>query len=160
MLKRTAADIWFSKCVRMRTNWVCEYCSGNFSHEESYLHCSHFVTRAKCSVRYHPKNAFAHCQACHKKLGGDRWGGGNVAEFAHHYDQIHSPIDREVIRILSGYSFPKHKHHIKTIAAHYREQYRRMEDMRSCGEDGRIELENYAGSLELNALIEDIRSRL
>lgn len=161
MLKKTAADTWFSKCVRMRTNWVCEYCSGDFKHEKSYLHCSHFVTRGKHSVRYNPLNAFAHCQTCHAKLGGDRWGGGNVAEFTHHYDSIHSAADRELIRVLSSHPFPKHKHHIKQIAAHYREQYKAMEAAReNCDDNERVEFDPYFGSLELNAIARDIEGRL
>ena len=107
-IKRTPADQWFSKCVRIRTNWTCEYCNINFEHDKGSLHCSHYISRAHHITRYNPINAMAHCQRCHEQLGGGRWGGGNIAEFAHHYDEIHGPKNREKIRKISHYPFPKH----------------------------------------------------
>lgn len=160
MIKRTQADAWFSKCVRMRTNWTCEYCGIELENNKADLHCSHFVTRGKNSTRYHPLNAFAHCKTCHKILGGDRWGGGNVAEFAHHYDDKYGAENREVIRVLSQTPFPKHKHHIDLMSAHYRAEYKRMDIERSGGYTGRLDFDLYSGQPALIALERDIRGRL
>lgn len=151
-IKRTPADSWFSKCVRIRNNWICEYCNVSYEHDRSYVHCSHYVSRSNRSTRYHPDNAFCHCVRCHEILGGGRWGGGNHAEFAYHYDEVFGSEKREFIRRLSKYPFPYHNKHIKPIASYYRQIYQEIEEMRNDGEDCRIEFECYDGSSELNAL--------
>lgn len=154
-VKRTTADKWFSKCVRIRANWTCEYCNIDYSHDKGYLHCSHYISRSYKAVRYHPDNAFAHCMQCHEKLGGGRWGGGNHAEFAHHYDEVHGSYKREVMRRLSKYPFPHHNKHLSDISNFYREAYQEMEQMRADGYDGPVEFEFYDGSQEMLQLISD-----
>jgi len=143
MVKRTPADSYFSKCVRARANWTCEYCGIDLTNDRGRLHCSHFISRSYHATRYHPLNAFAHCSGCHQKLGGGRWGGGNVAEFAAHYDDVYGSENRELMRALSKLTFLKHKHHVKPIADHYRLIYRDMEQRRRDGEDCRIEFDEY-----------------
>jgi len=155
-VKRTPADQWFSKCVRIRTNWTCEYCNINYEHDKGYLHCSHYISRAHHITRYNPINAMAHCQRCHEQLGGGRWGGGNIAEFAHHYDEIHGPKNREKIRKISHYPFPKHKRHIKDISTHFRQEFARLEQLRLDGRIDRLEFEPYTGCIELLDLEERI----
>lgn len=155
-VKRTPADSWFSKCVRIRTNWDCEYCNQNFEFEKGMLHCSHFISRSYLSTRYHPLNAFSHCHSCHDVLGGGRWGGGNIAEFTEHYDEIFDSEVREVMRLLSKNQFRKHKFHLDDIAKHYRAEYKRMEQIRLDGETERLSFDFYSGSLELNAILRDL----
>ena len=156
-LKKTAADNWFSKCVRMRTNYTCELCNQNYLEDRSGLHCSHYISRAYNSVRYHPLNAFAHCFKCHDRLGGI-YSGGNVADFTFHYDSINSKEERELIRRLSHRTFIDHKHHIKPIAKYYRKIHDDMMMARYHGYCGRLEFDFYEGSLELNEFIREIMS--
>ena len=159
-LKNTQADVWFSKCVRIRPNWTCENCGINLEHNTGGLDCSHFISRGVKSVRWHPRNALSHCKACHKKLGGDRWGGGNVAEFAHHYDSILGAENRELMRLLSKETWRGYKNHIKLIAEHFKEEYKRMEAIRADGEIGRLEFSKYEGCYELTKAEKDIMTCL
>lgn len=152
-MKITPADKWFSKAVRARAGWTCQNCGINQEHDKAGLDCSHFVSRNRAATRYHPLNAFAHCKGCHKKLGGDRWGGGNVAEFAHHYDDIYGHNNREVIRQLSLQTFKGHNHHIKAIGDHYRAQFRAIEA-------GQEYLEPYKGCKIMQALEIDIKTKI
>jgi len=127
----------------------------NYEHDKGYVHCSHYVSRGIHSTRYHPQNAFCHCYSCHEKLGGGRWGGGNHAEFAHHYDEVFGPDTREFIRQLSLQPFRKHKQLVLDIADYYRDIYNQMEEIRRSVDDSRIEFEFYDGSVELNQFIEE-----
>ena len=160
MVKRTPADNWFSKCIRIRSNWTCEYCNVSFEHNKSQLHCSHFISRGYLATRYHPKNALAHCQQCHEKLGGGRWGGGNVAEFAEHYDSVFSSTDREIMRQLAQAQFRKHKQHLSYISKHYRTEHKAMEAARAEGCQDRLEFPLYNGVLELIGYEEQLRKEL
>lgn len=146
-LKRTQADKYFSDCVRLRSNWHCEYCGQSMEHNKQNLECSHFISRGYNIIRYNPFNAFAHCHQCHEKLGGGRWGGGNVAEFADHYDQVFSQGMREYLRLLSKHPFPKHQHYVKEISDHYRKQKKIMIEKRAAGETDRLPFEAYTNPI-------------
>lgn len=165
-LKITAADKWFSLCVRERANFTCEYCGLDLRNFPSLLDCSHFVGKGNNSTRHHPLNAFAHCKehpdtgSCHAKLGGGRFQSGNPAEFSDHYDKVFGSDNREVRRMLSHVPFKSFKHHEKAISDHYRPIYRAMVEQRKNGFDGRIEFDAYAGSPEMLAVEKDIRKRL
>lgn len=149
MIKKTTADTWFSKCIRERTNWTCEYCDVNYGDNKGSLHCSHYQGRATLSVRYNIYNAFAHCYKCHSILGGDRFRSGSPAEFTHHYDSVFGDEHREIVRQLSQQQFRKHKMHIPLIGKHYRLEFRRMESLRADGETGRIEFSQYMGDQDI-----------
>lgn len=64
-LKRSNADIWFSKVVRTRDNWTCQRCQLPCEDNKGYLDCSHYFSRAMKSVRFDPENAVALCKKCH-----------------------------------------------------------------------------------------------
>ena len=63
-------DKIFSKCVRERADWFCEY-SGKYFPEghRQGLHCSHFHGRRNLTLRWHPDNCFAHSYSAHSYLG-------------------------------------------------------------------------------------------
>ena len=145
-VKRTTADRHFSKCVRLRTNWHCEYCDKSFDHDRGSLHCSHYISRNYKIIRFNPYNALAHCFSCHEELGGGRWGGGNNAEFSYHYDNVHGPEIRESLRLMSKYAFPRFKRHEQDISVYYRDIAKEMEEMRMDGETDRIEFDMCQGS--------------
>lgn len=158
-IKRSSADDWFSKCVRIRSNWICENCGIDLSNDKGRLHCSHFISRSYNIVRYNPSNALSHCVSCHDILGGGRWGGGNIAEFTANYDRTHGEENRELMRRLSKYPFNKHKHYIKEISDFYREAYKEMEEERKQGNESRLEFSNYTNQ-EINALIKQLRGEI
>ena len=159
-LERTPADKWFSDCVRIRSNWHCEACGGDFSNHREYLDCSHFISRGKLSTRLHPLNAFAHCKSCHPKLGGGRWGGGNVAEFTAHFDARRGPMNRHFLMKLAQMPFRYYKHYIKDMSAHYRAEFRRIEALRKDGNIKYQHFEMFEGAVELSAIISDIKQEL
>lgn len=68
--RRDKLDAIFSKLIRERSGWKCDACGKYHPEEERRsLHCSHYHSRRKQSVRFDPMNAFAHCFACHQRLG-------------------------------------------------------------------------------------------
>jgi len=69
-IKRTPADIAFSRCVRYRAGYQCQRCGAQHDESSMGLHCSHVHGRRSWSVRFHPENAFALCYGCHSYLGG------------------------------------------------------------------------------------------
>jgi hypothetical protein len=139
-IKRTSADMWFSKCVRERTNWTCERCSRQFHPGATGgLDCSHFIGRAHHSIRHHPQNAFAHCMGCHKHMGScppdimdaylDTFG-----------QDAYDNIQRLRNDIVIGKAVRKdQKANRSKIAAHYRREHEKMEEQRHAGVMGRIE---------------------
>ena len=142
-ITRYPSDDAFSKCIRERADFICEYCGMHFRHSPGELHCSHYITRGQLSTRYHPSNAFAHCERHHSELGGGRWGGGNVAEFTAHYDSVFGDVEREVLRALSQRKFRKHKIIRHQIAEHYRNELKIMQAKRADGVTGRIDFDQF-----------------
>jgi len=69
-IKRDKKDIKFSNLIRMAANWTCQRCGTYYPEgRRGGLDCSHFFSRTKRSVRWHPWNAAAHCRGCHQYLG-------------------------------------------------------------------------------------------
>lgn len=74
-VKVITLDNIFSKCIRERNDWICEYdnCDkcGNvsFRHNPGGLHNSHFKGRRNRSTRWHPDNCFALCNKRHERMG-------------------------------------------------------------------------------------------
>lgn len=141
-IKRTNADEAFSLCVRERSNWRCERCGTQYEPPKtSGLHCSHFTGRASKGVRYDPENAFAHCHGCHSYLGSRH------LEMIDHYVEVfgQEALDRHRVR-LGDITLGRRAHREKDeIAKHYREQHRKMKDLRNEGITGRIDFEDYFG---------------
>lgn len=148
-MKRTAADKWFSDCVRISADYVCEACGIDLNHDRGQADCSHFDSRAFSSCRYRPSNAFCHCKPCHKKLGGDFHSSGNLAEFTRHFLTRETMEELELIGILSAYPFYDHQKHLKAISKHFRDECRRMEKIRWEGCRERLPFEPYTGSWQL-----------
>jgi hypothetical protein len=70
-MKRTKADDLFSKYIRSRDGWRCVYCHKEYQEGERGLHCSHYHSRGKWTVRFDEENADAHCHSCHQFLGSN-----------------------------------------------------------------------------------------
>lgn len=131
-LKRTAADKWFSNCIRIAQNWTCEHCGRNYENNRQGLDCSHFYGRANYSVRFYPLNAFAHCMGCHRELGE------NPALFVEFVEKQLGQHGAEIIRSMStdtsiGRAARKADKD-GSLSKHYREQFRIMEAKREGGD--------------------------
>ena len=138
-MKRIAADTWFSKCVRLRTNYTCEGCGKVYDPSSMGLHCSHYFGRRAYSVRFDPDNAFAHCYGCHQRFGSNpddfhHWALGCLGD-----GRIQILRERREDSNLAK----DYRKNIKDVSSHFRDEFRRMEGLRAEGETGRIEIEPY-----------------
>ena len=141
-IKRDAADSWFSKCVRERTNYTCEVCHKQYERSSTGLHCSHYHGRSNKSVRWHGDNAFAHCFGCHQKMGA------NPHEFqlwtenilgSGRYDLL---TERKNDTNLGKQLHKDNKAGL--IAKHYKEQHGIMSEKRADGETMYLDFEDYS----------------
>ena len=134
-LKRTAADHWFRRCVRLRNDFKCQGCGVQYESNSTGLHCSHYFSRSKKGIRYDALNAFAHCYGCHQKYGS------NPDYFVRHYIDTYGEGALELIRekaedINLGKRMNKEQ---KLIAKHYKTEAERMENERASGVAGWLE---------------------
>jgi len=134
-LKRTAADHWFSRCVRLRNDFKCQGCGAQYESNSTGLHCSHYFSRSKKGVRYDAMNAFAHCYGCHQKYGS------NPDYFYRHYIDEYGVGALDLLRekvedIDLGRRMNKEQ---KDIAKHYKTEAARMENDRAAGIAGWME---------------------
>ena len=128
-LKRTAADHWFSRCVRLRNDFKCQGCGAQYESNSTGLHCSHYFSRSKKGIRYDAMNAFAHCYGCHQKYGS------NPDYFVRHYIDTYGEGALGLIRekaedINLGKRMNKEQ---KLITKHYKTEAARMENGRASG---------------------------
>lgn len=134
------SDEWFSKCVRERAGWVCERCAGQYQRGAAKgLHCSHWISRGKKPTRWHPRNAFAHCFACHVYLtmndGTDRFRSWILSK------ALIRPYTEEELDKLMILSTATHKHsdwldHI--IEKHYQAEHKRLVWLQDQGVDPKV----------------------
>ena len=148
-IKITAADKWFSKCVRERNNWTCEYAGTVFGEGQIHckangLECSHFYTRGNWSVRFEPLNAFAHSTGSHFHLGG------NPSEFKEWVMERLGPdydvlveMSNDINRARECRRANKGRGKNNALATHYRLEFDRMREMRNDGFEGRIEFTGF-----------------
>jgi hypothetical protein len=64
-MKRTRADILFSKYIRLRDNYTCQRCFKRYPENSLALDCSHLFSRGKFSTRFDEENCDAFCYGCH-----------------------------------------------------------------------------------------------
>lgn len=130
-------DVAFSRCVRERTNWTCERCGGQFLHNTSGLHCSHYVGRAARSTRWDPVNCFAHCYGCHSLLGS------RPGEFTRWVQSRLGPeVEEALMRRGNDVTRVTFKQR-QEIRAHYEREFARMSELRASGVMGRIEFSDW-----------------
>lgn len=139
MIKRTPADDWFSKCIRLAADYTCECCGRKYDESSMGLHCSHYFGRRAYGVRFDPSNAFAHCYGCHQRLGSNpddfrQWVLGVIGE-----GRIQLLRERR-----EDSNFAKSiKKNLKDVAKHYREEFKRLKELRDNGATGKLEIIGY-----------------
>ena len=136
-LKRTAADDLFSKCVRERTDYTCERCGKQYDRSSTGLHCSHNYSRRHRTIRWCKDNALALCYGCHQ------WYEGNPPESGRWLEQKLGSGCIEILEQKKNSRVKVPKHEEKEIAAHYRQELKRLKERRAAGEVGIIEFISY-----------------
>lgn len=68
-IKLDKADKIFSKFIRERADWKCEYCGKDYRDNPQGLHCSHYWGRGREGTRFEPDNCAALCFYHHRLLG-------------------------------------------------------------------------------------------
>jgi len=117
-IKTEACDTWFSKCVRKRANWQCEYCGRN----EGRLDCAHIFGRRARSVRWDGMNALCLCFSCHHRFTA------NPIDFSKWLERHLGRTHLDILNEKRNKTLKTTAQLRKDIAAHYREQFRNMED--------------------------------
>jgi len=74
-IKRTTADKWYSKFIRIRDIVydeiiICPTCGMPFHWKES--DCGHYMTRDKPMTRFNEQNCHAQCYSCNRFRGGEQ----------------------------------------------------------------------------------------
>ena len=134
-IKRTPADIAFSKVVREAADWTCVTCRQVYPRGSGGLECSHGFSRGNWSIRFKGMNARAQCVACHFRVGG-AWMQQELTEF-----------EREVLQewridALMGKAYRATKGKGE-IAKHYRDELERLMELRRQGYVGPLEFEDW-----------------
>lgn len=71
-IKRTPNDIAFSNLIREMAGYRCEKCNKLCRVEGIWIHqldASHYIGRAKKSVRFDIQNVYSLCNPCHSRMG-------------------------------------------------------------------------------------------
>lgn len=65
-IKLYPLDILFSKYIRSKAQYTCEYCGTN--PDPKGLHCSHFIGRRYRNTRWNESNCSCLCFGCHNLM--------------------------------------------------------------------------------------------
>lgn len=119
-MQRDQADLWFSKAVRLAADYVCANCHMDYSHEPGMCQNCHVHSRKFRSIRWDTQNAICMCAKCHAYYTDHPiyWG-----EFvAKYFGAGHE----EILLEKKNQIFKATKEIRREIAAHYRQEFRRM----------------------------------
>lgn len=136
-IKRTPADIAFSKCVRAASDWTCQRCAKQYSDNSTGLECSHHHSRGNWSIRFDPMNAEALCTGCHFLEGGTEQRRKQVLTEAEQEILFEKMRDTGLGRLMRK---TKGK---GLIAKHYRGELKIIQEKRAEGILGFIKFEEY-----------------
>lgn len=123
-IRVSAADQWFSKCVRQRAGWKCERCGKDYSENRRGLSCSHVIGRAWLPTRFCPTNVTALCFGCHAIVTANPlehirvWAAARRRGLSTLDKLDEQALDEDVHKQVRS----KEKH----ISKYYRETYREM----------------------------------
>ena len=130
-IKRTNADIWFSKAVRLRDGH-CLVCG-----TDQTLECAHIYGRRRKIVRYSMDNAVTLCHHHHRVFTE------NPLAFAGFLETELGAGHLEILTEKCRGILKENKAVRDEIAKHYREQYDQLRALRECGVTGYIPFEDY-----------------
>ena len=149
-IKRNIADKHFSDSIRKRAEWKCQRCEKDYTDKPQGLQCSHYISRGHWSVRYDPKNALALCAYCHNYLEGFptshtqlwRETHGGIYGRDETDAALNALLQREGCKSRAQYA----RNNIKAIAAHYREESKRLDgalERKAKGKEADLEVYSY-----------------
>ena len=136
-MKISSADTAFAKCVKARTNWVCEKCEAQHEEGSQGLHCSHIFSRRHRTLRWCGDNAQSLCFSCHS------WFGGNPADSGSWIIDLLGNGHIDLLREKRDSRMKVSKLDERDIALHYRLQLKIIDQKRLDGVTGRIEFESW-----------------
>lgn len=128
-MKRSPADVAFSKCIRAAADYKCQRCGKQYDSSSTGLHCSHNFGRRHRTIRWCVDNALSLCAACHA------WYGENPADSGKWLEEFIGEGTVDLLREKMRMKYKISKDDEKEIAKHYREQLKRI--------DQGLELESY-----------------
>ena len=134
-IKRTPADVWFSKCIREAYDWTCITCGKQYPQGHGGLECSHGYSRGNWSIRFKQMNARPQCTACHFRVG-PAWMNIELTEF-----------EREVLAewrldVLMAKEYRKTKGKGE-LSIWLKKQHDNLLDLRARGFSGRLGFEDW-----------------
>ena len=139
-LKVTQADKHFSLCIREAAEWKCEKCHTYYPEgRRQGLHCSHYHGRGKWGLRFVVDNAAAHCYGCHQHLSSNplkhqEWRVQHIGQGA--CDILLEKSNDTALGRLA-------KRNQKEISKHYREEHKRLKELRAQGVKGKLEINSW-----------------
>jgi hypothetical protein len=116
-IKRDAADKWFSDVIRLKAGYQCENCGK----QDGRMECAHIYGRAAKSVRWSMDNALCLCHYCHLTYTA------NPLSFSSWLQSYVGPGHLDMLREKWNVLMPTNKKLRAEIAAHYREELKKME---------------------------------
>lgn len=132
-IKLDKRDILFSKLVRERAEWACEFCGKHYGPGDTRgLECAHIYGRSRKGLRWHPDNAVALCTGHHMYFTG------NPLEFS---EWITGHIGKKraaALRIMAAETFTTSKPILDDIHANLKVELERMTAERMNGKRGRL----------------------
>lgn len=132
LMKISPADKYFSLCVRLANDNICETC-GKFGRMEA----SHVYSRRHRTIRWDTLNIMCQCNGCHRQwhespLRSFQW-------FEKQYGSGRVDLLREKMQNKNKTS----KLEEKDIAKHYRQQLAILQKKRDQGETGVLDFESW-----------------
>ena len=113
-VKRSTADIWFSKAVRLRDDSTCQSCKKLGSD------CAHIVGRRNNSTRYCAENCLCLCRACHNMYGE------NPLDFMALISSLYGHDRADYLMVKKRGILKNNDETKKQVSDHYRLEYHRM----------------------------------
>lgn len=136
-IKLLACDTYFSKCVREAANWTCARCGSKHEENSKGLHNAHFMSRGKWGTRFDPDNTAPLCYGCHSYIDREPY------EKQRWFEEYLGKGLAEIVIEKSNrpaYGFKKKK---REIAKHYREELKRLKQLRADGHTEKLKVIGY-----------------
>ena len=118
-MKRDKTDALFSRYIKLLSVGYCKRCEKYLGVNSRGLHCAHFHSRGKKSVRWDRDNATALCYGCHRYLDQ------RPLEKAEFFKKILGNIDFDK---LNGRALKPCWSNIEAIQADLKEKIKLLED--------------------------------
>ena len=144
-IKRNIADKHLSDCIRKAAEWKCQRCEKDYTDKPQGLQCSHFISRGHWGSRYDPRQ-LSLCAYCHNYVEGHPVEHINLWKSIHGGDDADKAIEGMVELAACKGRAQYARNQTKAIAAHYREESKRLDDeleRKAKGKEADLEVKGY-----------------